>query len=170
MTYEFEIHRMPEMGIISIREGVDEATFPTFLARAFPELFEHVGRHGVIAIGHPFVIYHAFGPERIDAEVCVPVAGPAPVDDRIKAHVLPETTIVRTTHVGPYEELGTAYQALSEWVDDHGYAAAGPIRERYLTGPSLEVPPSEYRTEIDMPIQPVAVEAGVEGPETVAVG
>lgn len=170
MTYGFAIHRIPEMPIISIREQVDEVGFPAFLARAFPELFTHVGQHGVIATGHPFVIYHAFGPDRIDAEVCVPVAGPALVDDRIKAHVLPETMVVRTLHVGPYDELGRAYQALGEWAADHGYAPAGPHREHYLTGPDLEVPPSEYRTEIDMPITPVAETAESSPPEPVSVG
>jgi effector-binding domain-containing protein len=170
MTYEFAIHHTPETAIISIRERVEEGEFPAFLGLAFPELFGHVGRHGVIATGHPFVIYHAFGPDRIDAEVCVPVAGPAPVGDRIKAHVLPAATIVRTLHVGPYEELGAAYQALSEWVGDHGYATAGPIRERYLNGPAEMISPADYRTEIDLPVVPVAAETPTDAPEPVPVG
>lgn len=169
MTYEFAIHRTPETAIISIRDQVEEARFPAFLAMAFPELFAHVGRHAVIATGHPFVIYHAFGPDRIDAEVCVPVAGPAPVDERIQAHVLPEVTIVRTLHVGPYEELGAAYQALHEWVGDHGYAPAGPIRERYLTGPAEMLPPAEYRTEIDMPVVPADERATIDLPDPAGV-
>jgi effector-binding domain-containing protein len=170
MTYTFEIHRLPETAIIAIRERVDEAAFPAFLGVAFPELFEHVGRHGVIATGHPFVIYHAFGPDGIDAEVCVPVAGPAPIGTRIRAHVLPATTVVRTLHIGPYDELSGAYDALHHWVADHGYAAAGPHRERYLTGPDLKVPPAEYRTEVDLPIIAVAVGTSSDAPEPVPAG
>lgn len=162
MTYEFATHHIPETEILSIRDQVEPDTFPAFLGRVFPELFGHVGRHGVIATGHPFVIYHAFGPELIDAEVCVPVAGPVAPEGRIEARTLPEATVVRTVHVGPYEELGAAYTALTEWVDDHGYVGVGPIRERYLTGVSDDVPPSEYRTELDQPIGPVTADAASE--------
>ena len=173
MTYECTIHEIPDLPILSIRDQVDPDAFPAFLGGVFPELFGHVGRHGVIAAGHPFVIYHAFGPELIDAEVCVPVSGPAPVDGRILARTLAAATIVRTLHVGPYEELGSAYAALGEWVGDHGYHAAGPIRERYLTGVGDDVPPSTYRTELDMPIIPATAEVDaptVESRPPVGVG
>ena len=161
MTYEFATHRIPETEILSIRDQVEPDAFPAFLGSVFPELFTHVGRHGVIATGHPFVIYHAFGPELIDAEVCVPVAGPTTSDERIRSRVLLEATVVRTVHVGPYEELGGAYAALSEWVSDHGFVGTGPVRERYLTGVSDDVPPSAYRTELDQPVEPVSAPVGV---------
>jgi effector-binding domain-containing protein len=163
MTYEFAAHRIPAMEIISIRDQVAPDAFPTFLSEVFPELFEFVGRHGVPATGHPFVIYHAFGPEQIDAEVCVPVAAPGPADDRILARTLAAVTVVRTLHVGPYEELGSAYAAMTEWVTDHGYASAGPVRERYLTGVADDVPPSSYRTELDLPVDEVTTEAPTRG-------
>ncbi len=159
MPYEFTTHEIPAMDILSIREHVEPDRFPGFLGGAFPELFTHVGRHGIVATGQPFVIYHAFGPELIDAEVCVPVIGPAPTEGRIAASALAAATVIRTLHVGPYEELGGAYAALSEWVDDHGYQAVGPIRERYLTGIGDDVSPSDYRTELDMPVEVVAAEA-----------
>ena len=158
MPYEFALHRLPEMTVLAIRESVDEAGFPGFLGAAFPELFTHTGTHGVVVTGHPFVIYHAFGPDAIDAEVCVPVAGPAPEAGRITAHALPAETVVRTLHVGSYDELGQAYAALETWATDHGYVSAGPHRERYLNGPDATSSPADYRTEIDLPV--VAVEAG----------
>lgn len=169
MAYGFTVHRIPEMPILSIRDRVDEAAFPAFLGVAFPELFAHVGAHEIVATGHPFVIYHAFGPDGIDAEVGVPIAGPAATTERIRAHTLPAATVVRTLHVGPYETLSGAYDALQQWITDHGYLAAGPHRERYLTGPDLEVPPAEYRTELDLPVVAAAVPA--EGaPELHPVG
>jgi effector-binding domain-containing protein len=157
MPYEFSIHKIPEMSVLAIRERVDGAGFPAFLGVAFPELYQHVGAHGIIATGEPFVVYHAFGPDGIDAEVCAPVAGPAPTAGRIQAHTLPAATVVRTLHEGPYEALSGAYDAIHHWVADHGYVVAGPHRERYLTGPDVKVPPSEYRTELDLPIVPAEV-------------
>ena len=164
MPYEFALHQVPEMTILTIRQSVDEAGFPGFLGAAFPELFTHTGSHGVIVTGHPFVIYHAFGPDAIDAEVCVPVAGPAPEAGRITARTLPAATVVRTLHVGPYDELGQAYAALEAWAGDHGFAAAGPHRERYLNGPDATSSPADYRTEIDMPVIPVEAEQKVAQP------
>jgi effector-binding domain-containing protein len=159
MTYEFATHQIPTTGIISIRDQIVPDAFPAFLGGAFPELFEFVGRHGIATLGHPFVMYHAFGPDVIDAEVCVPVAAPGPTTDRIQARTLPATEVVRTLHIGPYEELGSAYAALTEWVSDHGFVSGAPVRERYLTGVTDDVPPSAYRTELDMPIEPAATAA-----------
>lgn len=161
MTYEFAIHEQPAVDVLSIRDQVPADTFPAFLGVAFPELFGHIGRHGVAVIGHPFVIYHAFGPAVIDAEVCVPYAGAAPTDARIRSRELAATTIVQTLHVGPYEALGEAYAALAEWVDDHGYASAGPVRERYLFGVSDTADPADYRTELDQPVSVVPASVGV---------
>jgi effector-binding domain-containing protein len=159
MTYEFATHQVPATGIISIRDQIASDSLPAFLGGAFPELFTFAVRHGVATIGPPFVLYHAFGPDGIDAEVCVPGAAPGPTDDRIRSRTLPACEIVRTLHVGPYEGLGSAYAALTEWVTDHGYACAAPVRERYLTGVTDDVPPSAYRTELDMPIEPAATTA-----------
>jgi effector-binding domain-containing protein len=162
MTYEFATHQIPATGIISIRDQIVPDAFPAFLGGAFPELFEFVGRHGIATLGHPFVMYHAFGPDVIDAEVCVPVVAPGPTTDRIQARTLPATEVVRTLHIGPYEELGSAYAALTEWVSDHGFVSGAPVRERYLTGVTDDVPPSAYRTELDMPIEPAATAAAAD--------
>jgi effector-binding domain-containing protein len=173
MTYEFTTHEIVEQQVLSIRDRVEPDAFPAFLGGAFPELFTHVGRHGAVPTGHPFVIYHAFGPELIDAEVCVPIAGRAPIDGRITMHSLPATTVIRTLHVGPYEELGSAYAALSEWVADHGLVATEPVRERYLVGVGDDVPPETYRTELDQPVAPLEAtpeDSGTAARPTVGVG
>jgi effector-binding domain-containing protein len=161
MRYEFTTCEVPATDILSIRDQVSPDTFPAFLGAAFPELFAHIGRHGIGVTGHPFVIYHADGPELIDAEVCVPIAGAAATDERIRVRHLEAATVVRTLHVGPYEGLGDAYAALTGWVADHGLVGAGPVRERYLAGIADDVLPADYRTELDMPVAPAREPAGV---------
>ena len=66
-------------------------------------------------------------------------------------------TVARTLHVGPYEDLGAAYRALTEWIDRNGLEAAGPVQERYLNGPGDGATPAEYRTEVEIPVVPGAV-------------
>jgi effector-binding domain-containing protein len=109
--------------------------------------------------GPPFVIYHEFGADAIDAEVCVPIRAVIDAAGRIGSRVLPGMTVARTVHVGPYEDLGSAYAAVTEWASDHGAEVAGPFQERYLNGPGDGVAPSEYRTAVELPIVPLAVAA-----------
>jgi effector-binding domain-containing protein len=152
MDYRFTIHEIDPQPIVSIRERHAMADMPAFLGQSFGSLFTRLGQLGIPAAGPPFVIYHAFGPELIDAEVCVPVdeviAGP----DDVTSRELPAATVVRTLHVGPYEKLGTAYEALTDWIAIHGTEASGPVRERYLNGPGDGAAPSDYRTEVEMPV------------------
>ena len=172
MTYEFSTRKVPSMDILFIRDEINSDAVPAFLGAAFPELYGQVGRQGIAAAGPPFVVYHAFGPDRIDAQVCAPVSGPAHAEGRVQAGTIAAATVVRTLHVGRYEDLGAAYAALAEWVSDHGLAPAGPIRERYLTGVGDDLPPEAYRTELDQPVEPatVASPAGEERRDEVGVG
>jgi effector-binding domain-containing protein len=157
MSYEIDTRDVPEQPVISIREHTAMASIGEFLGSAFGELYGHAGRTGVITSGPPFVIYHAFDPVEVDAEVCIPVIGTAEPAGRITARVLPASTVAHTIHVGAYDRLGVAYEAVQTWITQQGLEAAGPYRERYLTGP--EVPQELHRTEIELPVTPAPVAA-----------
>jgi effector-binding domain-containing protein len=75
--------------------------------------------------------------------------------------MLPAVTVAGTLHVGRYEDLGTAYTALTDWIGSHGFDMAGPVQERYLNGPGDELRPEDYRTEVEIPIVPKAAAAPV---------
>ena len=152
VTYEMSVVDLPELHVIAIRGQHPAEEVPTFIGTAFDELFGHLGRLGVQPAGAPLVLYHAFGPDGVDADVCVPVAGPVPASGRIEIHVLPPVTCVRTLHVGPYDALSGAYAALTDWIDDHGFRPDGPVRERYLNGPGEATDPADFRTDIEMPV------------------
>lgn len=160
MTYDITPREVPDQPIVSIREHVAQSAMPAFIGRSFAELYRHLGAQGVAPVGEPFVIYHAFGPDAIDAEVCVSIAGDIATSERIEARVLPATTVAETLHVGPYDALGNAYSALDDWVATHGMETAGPVRERYLNAPGPDVPPEALRTIIQMPIAKSAVVVG----------
>jgi len=157
MDYVIATRELAPQSICSIRDRHAASDLPGFLSGAFGELFGRLELLGVPPAGHPFVIYHAFGPVDIDAEVCVPTAAAVSATGRIQSRELPAMTVARTLHVGPYEELGAAYRALTEWINHHGLESAGPVQERYLNGPGDRVTPAEYRTEIEIPIVPTAV-------------
>ena len=157
MDYVIALRELGPQDVFSIRDRLAPAEIPTFLQGAFTELFGRLGLLGVQPAGHPFVIYHAFGPSDMDAEVCVPIAQPGTATGRITSRRLPGETVVGTLHVGPYEELGGAYRALTEWIAGNGLEASGPVRERYLNRPGDGVGPAEFRTEVEIPVVHAAV-------------
>ena len=159
MVYDISMHELPVQRILSIRETVARGDVPAFITSSFADLRSHLRLLGVRAVAGPFVIYHVFGPTEVDAEACVPVAGDVVAVGRITTRLLPATTVARTVHIGPYEELGSAYAALITWVGRHGLDAIGPVRERYIDGPGSDALPADYRTVVDLPIALVAVHA-----------
>ena len=157
MTYLIATHDIDQQAVVSIRDQRAEQGIPGFLAESFRVLFARLRLLGVDAAGPPFVIYHEFGPDGVDAEVCVPVVEAISANGKVQSRVLPAATVARTLHIGPYEELGSAYAELTDWILDHGFETAGPVHERYLNGPGDVASPADYRTEIEMPIVPRVV-------------
>lgn len=152
MLYEFTVRDVGPQPIVSIRERHPADQMPAFLGQTFGALFGRLHDLRVPPAGPPFVIYHEFGGDAIDAEVCVPVGRVVTAAIEVASRELPAATVVRTVHVGPYTELGGAYDALTDWIRAHGTEAAGPVRERYLNGPGDGVEPAAYLTEIEIPI------------------
>lgn len=152
---------LPDEPIVAIREHHAAVEIPAFLASAFADLFGRLGLLGVHPAGPPFVIYHSFGPD-IDAEVCVPVGRPVEASGgRVESRTLPAATVARTLHVGPYDQIGPAHLAVTDWLADHDLRPVGPVRERYLVGPGDAVAPRDYRTEVEVPVLPVRAPATV---------
>lgn len=143
---------IPEQPVLAIRQAVPPALFQSFLGGAFSELYQCLATGGVEPEGPPIAQYHAFGPEVIDVEVCLPVPSGTIGTGRITSAVLPAATVATVVHLGAYESEGAAYADLERWIEAHGFAHDGPPRERYLVGPDADVEPAEYRTQIEMPI------------------
>jgi AraC family transcriptional regulator len=107
--------------------------------------------------GPPVVVYHdpEFTLESVDIEMVCPVApgvkGPlaTPAGRTLEPCTVAGGEVAVIVHVGPYETLGESYQALAEWIGQHGYRMSGPPREIYLSSPTDPGPPV---TEIRMPV------------------
>lgn len=94
---------------------------------------------------------------KIDAsvEVCVPIKKEINVKGDIKIQTLPETFGIATIHIGPYGEIGNAYQALHDYANSKGLELVLPSRETYLKGPGMFFMgnPNKYRTELFIPVK-----------------
>ena len=121
---------------------------PAMMGGAFSATAAAIGAAGASFAGPPFARYTGFG-ERIEAEVGFPFDGEVPETDRIAIVQLPGGLAATTRHVGPYDQIGAAWERAQAWLREHGYAPTSPAWECYLTGPQDPGPPI---TEVFWPL------------------
>ena len=58
-------------------------------------------------------------------------------------------------HRGPYDEVGTSYKKIFDFLAAQGVQATTPRREVYLKGPGMILPrsPKKYVTLIQVPVE-----------------
>jgi effector-binding domain-containing protein len=66
---------------------------------------------------------------------------------------LPGGRVAATVHVGPYDELGTAYRELEVWMGKQGLTPSGPPFDIYLNDPSEVEDPARFQTELLWPVR-----------------
>ena len=137
--------------VIRDKIGVDE--IPEWLGGAYSEVMGHMAQAGAQPTGPPFTRFLAMN-GAFEVEAGFPVGEALPGEGRTETSRLPGGPAAVTMHIGPYETLPEAYQALEQWVDGHGYEKAGPFWEVYFTDPNEEPDVSKWRTQVVMPIRP----------------
>jgi effector-binding domain-containing protein len=91
-----------------------------------------------------------------DIEVCMPIAESITATERVRVAALPGFgTVACLVHSGPFTTIGQAYDALAQWISQHGYRIAGPAREMNLR---IAEPPNNQNdpntvTEIQLPVE-----------------
>jgi AraC family transcriptional regulator len=100
--------------------------------------------------GPPFARYAFNG--GVGVEAGVPVAAPRPDNGDLVMSLLPATEAAITCHMGPYDRLEDAYDALEKWIHDHGFERNGLHWEVYLTDPQAQPDPVRWQTIVLMPL------------------
>lgn len=149
MTYQVEVREMEYLRVAFIKyRGIAmEAN------KLFPKVFQAIrGKTN----GAPFIYFHTFDPvtKMGEMDLCVPTEI-APFGNGVDIQVIPGTKLLCTTHVGPYELLDQAYEALNQYVLKNQIRIGIPYREIYLKGPGmlLKGNPDKYITEIAFPVE-----------------
>jgi effector-binding domain-containing protein len=143
-----EIVDRPEQraAVVAIRSSL--ADFPGRISEAFALTAQRIAESGASVAGPPFARYFEVG-EEIQAEAGFPFHGTLQPTDRVMESALPGGRTVTTTHVGPYPEVGQAWERGFAWMAEHELTPTGPGWESYLTGPDE---PGPLVTEIFWPI------------------
>ena len=86
---------------------------------------QYLGELGEYPVGAPFVAYYNMDMQDLDMEIGFPVSKPLPDRGEIKSSALPAGKIAATMHIGPYDTVGPAYEALTQYAQANGYAPSG---------------------------------------------
>lgn len=140
--------------------AVETATLPVaeigpWLARAYVAIASAIQARGGYPAGPPFARYHRLAADRFVVEAGFPVSAAIETDGDVRPSQLPGGPSAVTVHVGPYEQMAPAYDALASWVSSHGGELAGDPWEVYFSDPASEPDPATWRTEIVQPYRPV---------------
>ena len=153
MAYEIVLKEIEPQAMVSIRTSCKVGEIGPVLAEILPEVFYYLDKRGVRPCGPPFTRYHSYDGTKCEIEAGMPVAEPQPGEGRITAGELPGGTVAATVHVGPYEELPGAHDALDAWLKENGKKSRGPQWESYITDPGKEPDPHKRQTELLWPVE-----------------
>ena len=153
MAYEVELKELKPQPMVSIRTSCKVVEIGPVLAEILPEVFHYLDKRGVRPAGPPFTRYHSFDGNDCEIEAGMPVAEPQPGEGRVTAGELPGGTVASTVHVGPYEELPSAHDAVDAWLKKNGKESRGPQWESYITDPGEEPDPHKRKTELLWPVE-----------------
>ncbi len=149
MDYKIEETTLGDTPVLSIRLSTSMARIAEDIGRCFGAIYGYAGQAGFTPSAPPFILYFEMAmKEDFEMEVCAPVTGQGEGEGEIGFRTVPGGKCIATRHVGPYEDIGAAYEALISYARDKGLEFVLPCREVYLTDPDKVKSPAENVTEI----------------------
>lgn len=154
MPYDVQMEdRQPQL-IAAIKVRTSLSRIATDIEAGFGALWQGLTGAELTPVGPPLLVYLDEIDEETEGEVeiCVPVDRAWDGASALYTRELEGGTMAAAVHRGPYEEIGSAYHALSDWVTQAGHTFAGPPRETYLNDPRT-VSPEELLTRVEFPVE-----------------
>lgn len=152
MAYEFDVVEQAQQPTLVVRTRASVDRIPEVLGPAWGSILACAGKAGAAPCGPPFVAYRNMNMQDLDLEIGLPFAQALAGEGDVRSAEIPAGRAVATVHVGPYDQLRAAYEAMEAWMAEHGHEPAGPAYEHYLSDPQ-ETPEAELRTRILMPVR-----------------
>ncbi len=151
MSHNCELKQQPAQPALTVRTRAAVQDLPQLFGKTYGEIMQYLGELGEQPAGMPFAAYYNMDMQNLDVEIGFPVARKLMGKGDIRAGEFPGGKVASVMHVGPYDQCSAAYDALAQWIKDHGYEATGVAYEVYLSEP--DVPPQEVQTLIFYPLK-----------------
>jgi effector-binding domain-containing protein len=154
-TYEVRLADLQEQRAAVVCGRITRDQIADFLGGAFGEVIGVLASQDMQPAGPPFARYRFLEGGILEVDAGFPVPAPLPVAGRVEASSLSGGRVATTMHVGDYADVGSAYDAASQFLTEEGYEVAGAPWECYLDDPEVPAP----RTEVFLPCRPVRAAA-----------
>ena len=145
--YHVFVMEQPQQKVFTLRKTINISQ----THELFAELYEKMEEAGLKRAGVAQQVFmgEEFNYDSLDLEAQVEVAQDGP-----GVKTLPACTCVVTNHIGPYEDVHYAYDAISAWMAQHPeYELAGYGLERYLKDEGMAASPEELETGVLFPVR-----------------
>jgi effector-binding domain-containing protein len=153
VTYDITVEHIEPQRAAAMRGTTTPAEIGPALAQILPTIGRAIQEQEVKPAGAPFCRYFSFSPEKVELEGGIAVQSPIRPFGEVQDIELPGGEVVTTWHIGPYEKLGGAWDALRAWLAEQGREPAGPGWEVYWTDPGEVSDPNDLRTQIIWPLR-----------------
>jgi len=151
MTHECQLLDRKAQPALVIRTRTSVQMLPQVLGPAWGAIMEHAGRIGAHPSGPPFVAYHNMDMQDLDLEIGFPFAQELTGGGEVLSGEIPGGKAAVCLHVGPYDQVGAAYDALQKWIEGNRYKPSGVAYEFYLNDPQT-TPAPELETQVIFPL------------------
>jgi effector-binding domain-containing protein len=152
MSYQCDLIEGPAQSALSVRVKTSVQNLPQEMGKAYGAIGQYLGELGKQPAGAPFAAYYNMDMQNLDVEIGFPVKEPLPAKGDIQASTIPGGKKATCLHLGPYDAIEPAYEAIMKWMKDNGYEATGVSYEFYLNDPN-EVSPKDLKTQIAFPLK-----------------
>jgi effector-binding domain-containing protein len=151
--YEVLFRHIVEQPTLVMTAKVAVAEIPGFLGKTYGAVAEHIGKSGLAFAGPHFGRYRPLDDEfsEFEIEAGFPIGNTAEGSGDVVASTLPGGDVAVLTHIGPYDQMGPAYEAIENWITEHNGQPEGAPWEVYYSEPTEQPDPSTWRTEIFQP-------------------
>jgi effector-binding domain-containing protein len=127
MTYTVEVQPVESQPIAVVRLRASLPQLTTVVPHACGVVWDFL-KASQIKAGRNLAVYLD---EQINLEVGVEVFGPFNGNGQIVYSTTPAGSVLTTAHIGPYDQLGKAHEAIRDWSVQHHQPFTGPNWEIY---------------------------------------
>ncbi|GCE76877.1 GyrI-like domain-containing protein [Cellulomonas biazotea] len=151
---EIDVREQPTRTVAVVRREVRMDELAAFYDTAYGEVARAVGEAGARIAGPALGWYHGMPAETVDVAAGFPVEGVevGPLEGRVEVVEIAGGRSLVALFVGPYDDLGAAWQEVEARRAQDGTDGRGDFWEEYVTDPSPDGDPSRNETLLVLPL------------------